>query len=53
LADDEKMKEVYDLKIGKDKKNPVIFSSVTKYNVQELLDTLWDAIKDPSSNQDS
>jgi len=53
LADDEKMKEISKLKIGKDNITPIVFSSITKYNVQELLDTLWDAIKDPSSNQDS
>ena len=50
LADNEKMKEISDLKIGKDKKTPVVFSSVTKNGVQELLDTLWDALKDSSSN---
>ena len=53
LADDEKMKEVSELKIGKDKKTPVVFSSVTKNGIQELLDTLWDALKDSSYKQDS
>jgi ethanolamine utilization protein EutP (predicted NTPase) len=53
LADDEKMKEVSGLKIGKDKKIPLIFSSVTNYGIQELLDTLWNARKDPASIQSS
>jgi GTP-binding protein len=53
LADDEKMKKVYHIKIGKDKKKPVIFSSVKNIGVQDLLDTLWNAIKESSSNQSS
>ena len=53
LADDEKMKEVSGLKIGKDKKIPIIFSSVTNYGIQELLDTLWNARKDSASIQSS
>ncbi|MGB5847999.1 MAG: GTPase ObgE [Ignavibacteriaceae bacterium] len=51
LADDAKMKEVSDLKIGEDKKTPVIFSSITKYGIQKLLDTFWNTLKDTSSNQ--
>jgi GTP-binding protein len=53
LADDETIKEVSDLKIGKDKKNPVVFSSITKNGLQKLLDTLWNTLKDSSSNQPS
>ena len=53
LADDEKMKEVSGLKIGKDKNIPIVFSSVTKYGIQELLDTLWNARKDSASIQSS
>jgi GTP-binding protein len=51
LADNEKMKDVSGLKIGKDKKNPIIFSSVTNYGIQELLDTLWNARKNSASVQ--
>jgi len=53
LADDEKMKEVSELKIGKDNKTPLVFSSVTRYGMQDLLDTLWNTLKDFSSNQSS
>jgi len=53
LADDETIKEVSDLKIGKDKKNPVVFSSITKNGLQKLLDTLWNTLKDSSSNRPS
>ena len=53
LADDEKIKEVSELKIGKDKIAPIIFSSAKKIGMQHLLDTLWDAINDSSSNQTS
>jgi GTP-binding protein len=51
LADDEKRKEVSELKIGTGKVSPIIFSSVKKTGIQNLLDKLWDAIKDSSSNQ--
>jgi GTP-binding protein len=53
LADNEKIKEVFNLKISKAKIIPAIFSSVPKKGIQKLLDTLWDAIKDSSSNQSS
>lgn len=53
LADDEKLEEVSELKIGTDKITPIIFSSAKKIGIQNLLDTLWDAIKDFSSKQSS
>jgi len=50
LADDEKMKEVSELEIGKDKKAPLVFSSVTNNGIKEMLDTMWNALKDSSTN---
>ncbi|GBD88374.1 GTPase Obg [bacterium BMS3Abin03] len=46
LADEEKIKEVSNLKIGKDNFRPIVFSSVTKYGIKELLDELWKTLKE-------
>ena len=53
LADKEKLEEVSELKIGAAKITPIIFSSVKKIGIQNLLDKLWNAIKDSSSKQSS
>ena len=45
LVDEEKLKEVSNVKIGKDNFHPIIFSSVINFGIKELLDKLWKELK--------
>lgn len=44
LVDDVKIKEVFKLKFGKQTFTPLVFSSVTKSGLQELLDLMWNSL---------
>ena len=46
LADDEKIKEVLKLKFGKQSISPLVFSSITKSGLQELLNLMWDSFEE-------
>jgi GTP-binding protein len=46
LADEEKIKEVSKLKFGKEKITPSLISSVTQFGLPELLDIMWNSIRE-------
>ncbi|UCH66151.1 MAG: GTPase ObgE [Ignavibacterium sp.] len=46
LADDEKINEVSKLKFGEQDITPLVFSSVTKSGLKELLNLMWDSFQE-------
>ena len=46
LIDEKEKKKLAKLKFGKDKISPIIFSSVIKSNLDQLLDEMWKALKE-------
>jgi len=45
LIDEKEKKKLTNLKLGKDKIPPIVFSSVTNLNLTTLLDVLWKGLQ--------